>query len=303
MSFEPTLEKINQEFRAQNLKEEIITHQKLSGTTAGLIYKLESKQGIKYILKYDDPQEIRIVEQFLNLYQNSTLLPQILYTAFDKSYYVYSYIEGTTHFNRGPKINWLTILVKELLNKYSKYQAANMFGRLEFPLSSWREFNLIGIEEARINIGNILSPEDYIFVQSQLNTMYQENELQGESYLLHGDTGVHNFVFNDSAIIAVIDPSPMVGPLIYDFMYAFCSSPDDLDLNTLFTAYDYLEQGHMDRSRLIDEVSIQLYCRVGLCIKHHPNDLPEYLKAWEYWKELCMNKEAGISTGKAAFPS
>lgn len=29
-------------------------------------------------------------------------------------------------------------------------------------------------------------------------------------YLLHGDTGVHNFVFQESAIAAFIDPSSMV---------------------------------------------------------------------------------------------
>ncbi|MBB6675715.1 hypothetical protein [Cohnella lubricantis] len=48
-----------------------------------------------------------------------------------------------------------------------------------------------------------------------------------------------------------------------------------------------MELGRIDRARLIDEVTIQLYCRIGLSKKHHPDDLPDYLQAWEYWKGLC----------------
>ncbi|MHA0858395.1 hypothetical protein ACH8E3_16155 [Paenibacillus sp. CMAA1364] len=73
----------------------------------------------------------------------------------------------------------------------------------------------------------------------------------------------------------------MVGPLIYDFTYAFYSSSDDLNMENLYTAYDQLEQGLIDRKRLIDKVTIQLYCRIGLRVKHHPDDLPEYLEAWK----------------------
>ncbi|MNN65945.1 hypothetical protein D3C81_1814890 [compost metagenome] len=124
--------------------------------------------------------------------------------------------------------------------------------------------------------------------------MFNIDSEQGGKYLLHGDTGVHNFVYNNSTLIGVIDPSPMVGPIIYDFLYAFCSSPDDINTETLFTAYDFLEQGNVDKSRLVEEVIIQLYCRIGLSVKHHPNDLTEYTKAWEYWKQLCKKLDEGI---------
>ena len=40
----------------------------------------------------------------------------------------------------------------------------------------------------------------------------------------------------------------------------------------------------MQRSRLIEEVIIQLYCRIGICLRHHPHNLADYLKAWNYWK-------------------
>ncbi|GGA10638.1 hypothetical protein GCM10008018_64920 [Paenibacillus marchantiophytorum] len=103
---------------------------------------------------------------------------------------------------------------------------------------------------------------------------------------MHGDTGVHNFVFHESTLTGVIDPSPVVGPVIYDFTYAFCSSPDDLNLETLFATFNLLNHEPMEKSRLIEEIILQLYCRIGICVKVHPHDLEGYLKAWDYWKVL-----------------
>lgn len=40
----------------------------------------------------------------------------------------------------------------------------------------------------------------------------------------------------------------------------------------------------LDRSRLIEEVIFQLYCRIGICVKLHPHDVADYLKAWDYWR-------------------
>ncbi|WP_342436124.1 hypothetical protein NSS79_21785 [Paenibacillus sp. FSL L8-0436] len=84
--------------------------------------------------------------------------------------------------------------------------------------------------------------------------------------------------------MGVIDPSPMVGPLIYDFTYAFCSSPDDLNKVTLFKAFDQLKQEAIGHSRLIEEAVFQLYCRIGICARVHPHDLKDYLTAWEHWR-------------------
>jgi streptomycin 6-kinase len=133
-------------------------------------------------------------------------------------------------------------------------------------------------------VGSLLPAEDYYKVKSFVGNVSNGEEY--ERFLLHGDCGVHNFVFDQNALTGVIDPSPIVGPVIYDFIYAFCSSPDDLKLETLIPAFILLNHQTMERSRLIEEVIIQLYCRIGTCLKYHPEDLADYLKAWEYWKAL-----------------
>ncbi|SES88748.1 phosphotransferase [Paenibacillus sp. NFR01] len=289
MIFEPNVVNINRLFVENNLDINIVGFQVMSGTTNGLIVKLTSEQGDKYVLKFDPPNEIQLAVRLLEAYQSSDLLPKIIFVAPDESYFVYSYTEGTTHFNRGSKRDWLTKLVIELLNKYTTCDSENKWGRLGYPRASWWEFNETSVEEAKENIGDVLTNEDYEFVRSQMTKLFNTDYI-AKQYLLHGDTGVHNFVFDRSELIGVIDPSPMVGPLLYDFIYAFCSSPDDITKDTLFAAYAFLEQGTVDKLRLIDEVSIQLYCRIGLSIKHHPNDLPEYLQAWRHWREICQTR-------------
>jgi hypothetical protein len=257
----------------------------MKGTTDGLVYTLIENNFPKFILKVDNPQRIAYVEQFLQTYQNINLLPRIQYISQKKEFILYSFLTGTTHFDRGSKINWMTKLVKELFNHYVIYDKSVEWGRLGIPRKSWFEFNTISVESAYVNIGAVLPVEDYYRIKAIVESLadYERSE---DKYLLHGDIGVHNFVFNNFNLTGVIDPSPLIGPKIYDFTYAFCSSPDDLDLETLIESFSMLNDVSIDRSRLIEEVVVQLYTRIGVCIKVHPHDLNDYLKAWNYWRKL-----------------
>ncbi|WP_159888221.1 aminoglycoside phosphotransferase family protein [Paenibacillus puerhi] len=263
----------------------VIATNNRSGTTDGIVYFLSEHDEPKYVLKIDHPHQIALTEQFLGTYRHLELFPEILYTDPAKAYLVYTYLTGTTHYNRGLKINWLTILVKELFNHYEKYVQTDQWGRLESPIPSWREWNYRSLVDTRNDWGSLLSIEDFNRVESIFENI-SKHEDQQVRYLLQGDTGVHNFVFYEHSLVGVIDPAPMIGPLLYDFTYAFCSSPDDLNLETLMAAFDLLHHEPIERSRLIEEVIFQLYCRIGICIKFHPHDLEDYLIAWEYWKSV-----------------
>lgn len=279
------LKEITELFHKHMIHEQIVEAEQLSGTTDGRVLRLRGSSGQQYILKWDDPEQIQIAQQFLAAYSHVMLLPKVLFTAEDNTYFVYSYREGETHYNRGTKKVWLTRLVKELFNTYVRLPDTDSWGRMEYPRETWKEFNQISIDEARENLGDVLGLEDYNLVLSTVNRLFHEDE--AARFLLHGDAGVHNVVFKEKEMIGVIDPSPMVGPVLYDFLYAFCSSPDDLDPTLLWDVFEHLEQVHMDKSRLMEEALVHLYCRIGLSNKHHPQDLPEYLEAWDLWKRQC----------------
>jgi hypothetical protein len=257
----------------------------LSGTTDGRVFNLIDNNSMSYILKFDRIEQVQLIKTFYQSYEDITLFPKILLTDHDKSFILYSYIKGTTHINRGLKKDWLATLVCKLLNHYEIFQNFDIWGRIDYPCGSWFEFNEISIREAKANIQDTLSMEDYHIVESLVYKLF-EGESNINRYLLHGDTGIHNFVFDQYSLKGVIDPSPMVGPLIYDFIYAFCSSPDDINTDTLFSSYYLLDHKPVTDSRLIEEVAIQLYCRIGICLRHHREDLPDYLRAWKYWKVL-----------------
>ncbi|MGG4266207.1 phosphotransferase [Peribacillus simplex] len=256
-----------------------------SGTTNGILYTIHNNEIPKYVIKIDQPKLIAATEEFLLTYKDVNLLPNVLYTDEKKEFIVYSYISGETHFNRGSKLEWMTILIKELLNKYQKVNKDN-WGRVNgIHRNSWADFNLSSLEFAKEDIGDLLPSEDHKKVESLVNKL-KTYEHQEEKYYLHGDAGVHNFVYKGNKLNGVIDPMPLIGPKIYDFTYAFCSSPDDLNLETLLSSFSLLTQDvPFNKERLLEEFLFQLYTRIGVCIRVHPHDLSGYLKAWKEWRE------------------
>ncbi|GAM12236.1 hypothetical protein [Mesobacillus selenatarsenatis] len=256
-----------------------------SGTTSGVLYILFVKNRPTYVLKIDHPSIINSTKDFLLAYQDVQLLPNLHYIDDQKGFLVYAYISGETHFHRGSKLKWMTRLINELFNHYLKVDQDIPWGRVNGRKSkSWSDFNQISLESAKENIGDLLSIEDHSRVASLVSAL-NEYHIREEKYYLHGDAGVHNFVYSDNELKGVIDPSPLIGPRIYDFTYAFCSSPDHLDLNTLMNAFS-LWHGNtcFSKERLLGEVLFQLYTRIGVCIKVHPHDLNEYMEAWREWR-------------------
>jgi len=257
-----------------------------SGTTNGVLYTLIAKKMPTYVIKIDNPKIITSTQDFLLAYNDVKLMPDVLYTDDKKEFIAYSYISGETHYNRGSKLEWMTILINELFNKYKKMDKDIPWGRVNgIHRNSWSDFNLNSLESAQKNIGDFLTSDDHKkvdFLVKKLNTYHYLEE----KYYLHGDTGVHNFVYLENQLKGVIDPSPLIGPKVYDFTYAFCSSPDSLDLRTLLSAFSlWHNNSSFTRERLLNEVLFQLYTRIGVCIKVHPHDLNDYMEAWKVWRK------------------
>ncbi|OME75826.1 hypothetical protein BK120_30580 [Paenibacillus sp. FSL A5-0031] len=264
-------------------------HKQMDGTTEGLVYLIKVDESPKYVLKLDQPVALSLVEQYKKTYPDAPMLPKLTYTAPDKTYIVYTFLKGSTDYIVGSKEQWLKALVSGLIQHYISCSPSQKWGDwLDNPRNTWREFMEEKVDYARSYIGDRLPLEDHTLVKSLLKKATM-SESQGK-FLLHGDCGVHNFIFSHNELIGVIDPSPIIGPPLYDLLYAFCSSPDDLSIETLMPAFVMLNQSDEDQPRLIEEVIIQLYYRLGICLKHHPHDIDDYLQAWRYWKSLISNE-------------
>ncbi|MFJ7466978.1 hypothetical protein ACIQWI_00380 [Peribacillus frigoritolerans] len=128
-----------------------------SGTTNGILYTLHNNEIPKYVIKIDQPKIIATTVDFLLTYKDVNLVPNVLYTDEKKEFIVYSYISGETHFNRGSKVEWMTILIKELLNKYKKVN----HNKMAFP--TWRGLVFVISNFFRIPPYRCCSP-DFLFI-------------------------------------------------------------------------------------------------------------------------------------------
>ncbi|MBY6036997.1 aminoglycoside phosphotransferase family protein [Fictibacillus nanhaiensis] len=269
------------------LDSESIEYEQLRGGTVSKLFLLRTKDGNKYVVKSNEPQITESEAYYLNIYKNLKLLPNLHFIERSNRYLVYSFIDGSTNYERKNKQELLTTLVQEFINHYKTVPNNVGWGWADETTDSWQSFLLNRIIEANKIIKSHLKKEDYELVLN-LVKKYKVNDLFIEPYLLHGDLGVHNLIFTNEQLNGVIDPTPIIGDPLYDLIYTFCSSPDDLSKHTIDSASSYLkiERNEINNLTLYENVIIGLYLRIGTCIKHHPNDLKEYLSSWYYWKNI-----------------
>ncbi|NGZ75215.1 hypothetical protein [Saccharibacillus alkalitolerans] len=248
-------------------------------------YLLTADGKPKYALRMDAPENIAMAEQLYKAYPDSPLLPKLLYADPVKGYLVQPYVDGTAGgeaADRGSKKVWLPQLVDELLNRYEADEAGGKWGRLTEPCSSWSEFNERELSKARENLNGLQPAEDCERVALLLEPLAEA----GGKYLLHGGMDARSLVFRKAELVGVLEPKPTAGPVLYDFVQAFCSTPDDLSLEVLFGAYSGLGIQTADQERLVQEALLRLYCRMGVCAAENGSELPEYLAAWQFWRML-----------------
>lgn len=267
---------------AQLVKENVISIypnsiKALNGGTTSTVYLLDGK----YVVKLNEAEVIREEAYFLKFYKGNDSFPKLLYKDFFNRYIVYSCLEGTTSCKPGYKRDVLCKLVKEVINKYEIIPKANVWGWKESPVQSWNEFLTTNVMEAYENVRRYISEEEYRTVLKLANSPSRKAGIN-QPFLLHGDLGFHNFIFQGNKLHGVIDPLPVLGAPIYDLIYAFCSTPEDVKKETINYAMKQCIFYIKNRD-LYEEIVIGLYLRIDTCLRHHPKDLEDYLVAWRYW--------------------
>ncbi|MEH7443880.1 phosphotransferase [Bacillus sp. JJ1122] len=260
-------------------------YKKLSGGTTSELYLIQSR----YVIKKNEPQVLKAEAVFLKEYSEIQLLPTLIYDEPQNNYIVYSYIKGESIYKRKYKRELLIELVQNIFNHYTIVETEGDWGWADEPSSSWKHFLLQRARGATTILKDFLSEEDHELIYTLINK--KESDTINQPYLLHGDCGVHNLLFEESKLTGVIDPTPVIGPRLYDLIYAFCSSPDDLNIETIEAAANTLLE---DTKNLYEDVVIGLYLRIATCIKHHPEDFDDYLNAWVFWKRQIKQEKGTL---------
>ncbi|MEX0416763.1 phosphotransferase family protein [Bacillus sp. C30] len=271
----------------QLVNEKIISHypnsmKVLSGGTTSTVYLLDEK----YVVKLNEAKVIREEANFLSFYEGNALCSKLLYKEPLHTYFVYSFLEGSTSCEQGHKRSTLITLVKEVINKYKIVPGTDGWGWKESLVQSWNEFLRANVMEAYENVRRYISEEEYRIVLKLANSPNRGTGIN-QPFLVHGDFGFHNFIFRENKLCGVIDPLPVLGDPIYDLIYAFCSTPEDLTKEAICYAMKQCVFHKKERD-LYEEMVIGLYLRIDTCIRHHPKDLEDYLVAWRYWMNEIM---------------
>ncbi|MBA2871945.1 hypothetical protein HNQ85_002235 [Anoxybacillus calidus] len=265
------------------LPDNFIEYKQLAGGTSSSLAVICYNDNAKYVIKTNEPQVIEAESYFLDYYRDISLLPDLLYVDPSHQYIVYTFIQGITDYPKKNKTEMLKTLVQQLINHYKPAPNSKKWGWADDLTDSWESFLLRKVRDAKKVLHSILSEEDFHIVCQFVNDTKRQSFID-EPFLLHGDCGVHNFIFAKKQLRGVIDPTPVYGPPLYDLIYAFCSSPDNLTFDTIKSAADHFVFGKPSDELLHKEVIIGLYLRIATGVRHHPHDLNKYLQAWSYWK-------------------
>lgn len=271
----------------QLIVNEVIDHypkgcKRLTGGTTSRLYLIEGNEPC--VVKLNEPKVIGEEAYFLKFYEDKSVFPKLLYVDSLNRYMVYSFIPGSTSYYVENKKDILFTLVQKVIHTYKPAMKMDQWGWKEEPVDSWQVFLLERVMEANETVKSYITEEDFHTV---LKLVHSPNRTRysNQPYLLHGDCGFHNFIFNEHKLYGVIDPLPVLGDPIYDFIYAFCSTPEDLTKEIIGEVVEKSVFHNRTRNVLYEEVVIVLYCRLDTCMRHHPEDLEAYLQAWRYWMD------------------
>ncbi|QDY82337.1 phosphotransferase [Paenibacillus polymyxa] len=272
---------LNELYEAGVLESDMKNLKPLTGGTSSEVVVVMDATRPRYVIKQNVPAIVKAEAEFLYTYAQIEKLSRLVYVDPLHRYLVYTFKQGVAgQYCEGNKGELLLSLAIEVIAHYKSFGEEHDYGYSDHPFVEWRDFLLHRTKESEKIIQDVLPLEDHRFVHTLVAGTPQRNL----KYLLHGDFGVHNFVFAvNGTLTGIIDPDPVVGEPLYDLIYAFCSSPDELIVETILPAVEKIGPEMTGEYVLNREVLQELYFRIATCIRHHPEDLEQYTKAWNYW--------------------
>lgn len=256
----------------------------LTGGTMSQVHLLTQENGMDLVIKQNSAKVSEAEAAFLAAYQPLALLPNLVVVDTEYRFIAYVHIPGSAGYTCINKKELLQSLVVGLLNHYQRV-SSEAWGWPDEPVNSWEQF-LSGEIQAATEILTPYMNKKNIRLTAPCPPDSDPRNVADAPYRIHGDCGIHNFIFREDGLAGVIDPTPIMGHPHYDLIYAFFSSPEDLSQETLDSAFSLLSAKLPGKKQLYEETRIGLYLRLGSCVKHHPADLPLYLKAWDYWNTI-----------------
>lgn len=220
----------------------------------------------KFILKLNPPLSIQSESQFLKRYQQIEVFPECT-TTDETTYILMEHMKGSMLYEQYSKLK-----IQDQIDFINQYEYSdNRVGYINDLKPDFKIFLKDELELERLVIDDYFDCEELF---DALDTVALPEE--APKYV-HGDFGYHNFVIQKE-VLSVIDPTPMQNLILYELLFLYCSSPYDINDETLRAYYHYyLKYSWIDYKDFLIYARIIMALRLSTSTRHHPEDTAQYV--------------------------
>ena len=247
--------------------EELLSVQEMKNGTDSKVFLVNEK----YIFKFHNPNTIKAEFEYFNSYP-CDINEKIVFVSKDYSYIVYEFIEndGTLE-----NIESLILKIKDYVDVYPVFDG-DKFGFLFEETNTWLECLKNELEDKKVHSLKVLNESDY---QKALHALEMLGNYTFTKKLMHGDFGLHNLLFLNHRLIGIIDPQPLIGDPLYDFIFCILSDEDIAKPEIIMNLHAFAP--NEPKEKIDAMIVFVLFCRIARCVKYHLAELDHFKKLWQ----------------------
>lgn len=261
------------DLRRIKLIDEINEVKLISKKTNGKVYLVNSK----YVLKIANKRLLKIENIFLDYYKKFEKCEKVIYYKEDNEYALYKFINGHELNNFDKEECYY---INDILNIINNYKEIHIDGY----------GNLLNLKEDWITfLKDEIKAKEYEMKNEELKKKIVKESIdilkkyKFEKKFLHGDLGFYNIIYENNILTGIIDPRPIVGDPIYDYIYCMFSNVNFIKKANISKIIK-LSKEPIEKIKAL--MYIVLYIRIAIEKKHKNIDrVKEYENIWNRIKE------------------
>ena len=247
-------------------QEELLSVQEMKQGTESKVFLVNNK----YIFKFHNENTIKSEYEFFNCYK-CELNEKIVFISEDFSYIVYLFIKNNKRFLCNDS------LILKLINYVEHYPEfkGDKFGFLYEETETWKDFLLAELNGKKDFALKVLSETD---LQKTLHAVEVIDKYKFNKKLMHGDFGLYNLLFYNNELVGIIDPQPIIGDPLYDFIFCIFSEEDIATLEVIENIYKFVPSE--PKEKVDSMMRVVLFGRIARCVKYNLSEKNYFIDLW-----------------------
>lgn len=225
----------------------------------------------KYFVKFKD--ELSVKEERMYFKKEKKYSPILYYSNIKNKLLIYEFLKAHD-LEDVRSINNIIDIVYDY-SKNDSITSRKGYGYFGIENSSWIDFLKQEVNVSKEYLSKFIDKKDYITVDKALNNI---KNYKFKKRILHGDFGIHNTMISEDNKIYFIDPEPVLGDWIYDFIF-YCFS--DVSLLKMISFDEIIKRIDEDECKVKSMMIIVMFNRLRRVMKYSKEDFNDYYDCWK----------------------